>query len=118
VLGQWPVAAERHAERELHARGNLWKRYWEECAENPAACSDSYAQEVTQRTIAGLLLRAFPRLAGNVDARVLTALDATVRPRLVGDGFVWDEALRGGFPPGEYWYLYGRPIGQAARHRQ
>jgi hypothetical protein len=117
VLGQWQVAAERHAARELHARANLWQRFWEECAEHPAACADNYAQEVTQRAIAGLLLREFPRVAETPEARALAALDETVRPRLRRDGFVWDEPLRPGFPEADFWFLYGHPAGQPAAAR-
>lgn len=117
VLSQWQVAAERHAERELRSRANLWQRYWEECGENPAACADAYRQEVTQRTIAALLLRAFPRLEDTNEARLLTALDAAVRPRLRDTGFVWDEELKTAFPHDGFWYLYGRPLGEQTRAR-
>lgn len=117
VLGQWQVAAERHAERELRSRANLWQRYWEECGERPAACAENYRQEVTQRTIATLLLRAFPRLEDTQEARVLIALDAVIRPRLQRQGFVWDAVLQAAFPADEFWYLYGQPSGLTTRAR-
>src|SRR5690606_35575267 len=102
--GQWQVAAERHAARELRSRTNLWQRFWEDCAETPAACADHYGQEVSQRVIAGLLLEAFPRLTETPEANLLTTLDAVVRPRLRPSAFVWDEALAPGFPRERYWF--------------
>ena len=109
VLGQWQVAAEKHAGHELRSRANLWQRFWEECGEAPGHCADNYAQEVSQRAIAGLLLREFPRIAETPEARGLLALDSTVRPRLGANGFVWDESLKPAFPESDFWFLYGKP---------
>ncbi len=117
VLSQWQVAAEKHAAHELRSRANLWQRFWEECAEAPGPCADHYAQEASQRTMAGLLLREFPRVADTPEARVLLAFDATVRPRLRPSGFVWDAALRPAFPQSDFWFLYGRPYGAKAPTR-
>jgi hypothetical protein len=111
VLGQWQVAAEKKAARELHSRLNLWQRFWQECGEEPRGCADNYAQEATQRVIAGLLLHSFPRLADSPDAPALEALDRTVRGRLTGDQFIWPPELAPGFPRAQHWYLYGQPAG-------
>ncbi len=115
ALSQWQVAGERHASQELRARANLWQRFWEDCADSP--CADNYAHEVGQRTMAELLLREFARVGDTPEARVLKALDTTVKARLRANGFVWDEALRPVFPEKDFWFLYGRPYGQALARR-
>ena len=109
TLGRWPVAAEKKAEQELRSRVNLWQRYWDDCREDPRSCADQYANEVTQRTIAELLLREFPRIADSVEARPRRAMDALVRARLQGDRFVWQPDLQDSFPEAQFWFLYGQP---------
>jgi hypothetical protein len=109
TLGSWQVAAETRAARELRTRLNLWQRFWEECGEQPRTCAENYANEVTQRVIAGLLLHQFPRVAAAPEAAPLEALDRQVRARLRGDRFVWPAELQAGFPAAAYWYLYGLP---------
>jgi hypothetical protein len=109
ALAHWQVAAERKAERELRSRANLWQRFWDECGEQPGACADNYRNEVTQRVIAELLMREFPRLAGSAEARPFSALDSSLRGRLQPGDFIWDDALQPGFPTNPFWYLYGLP---------
>jgi hypothetical protein len=109
ILAGRQVAAERKAEQELRSRLNLWQRYWEDCREEPRNCADYYPQEVTQRTIAELLLREFPRIAESPEARPLNAVDALARARLQGNRFVWSPELQSGFPEAQFWFLYGLP---------
>ena len=105
-LAQWRVAAETKAGRELHSRVNLWQRFWEEYSDDPRSRASNYATEVTQRAIAALLLRAFPRLAETASAQSLAVLDRSIRRRLKGDQFVWEPKLQPAFPKAEFWFLY------------
>jgi len=109
TLGSWQVAAEKKAERELHTRVNLWQQYWDDCNNDPHACGEQYKHDVTQRVIAGMLVRRFPRLADTNDGRALDQLDRLASGRTVKQGFVWEAELQSGFPEAEYSYLYGSP---------
>ncbi len=109
VLARWPVAAESKAERELRSRANLWQRFWDDCREQPATCADNYPHAVTQRVIAELLLREFPRLRSSPEAKPLEAVDQVARGRLQGDSFVWAPELQPGFPASDFWFLYRQP---------
>lgn len=46
------------------------------------------------------------------ELNLLAALDSLLRRHLTAGRFVWDEELAEGFPPGEYWFLYGRLAGE------
>jgi hypothetical protein len=107
ILAGRPVACEKKAEQELRSRINLWKAFLSDCAEDPRA-GDNYAHEVTQRVIASLLLRQFPRLTDSSEAQRVAALDAQLRPRLRSGAFIWANDLEQAFPSNEFWFLYGR----------
>lgn len=108
VLSRWPVVAEHKAEKELRARLNLWQAFLSECRDAPHTCAENYAQDVTHRAMAALLLRQFPRLSDSPEAGRLPGMDAQLRPRLKPGTFVWLAELQSEFPPGEFWFLYGR----------
>ena len=101
------MAAENKAGKELRSRLNLWQAFLADCQEEPSTCADSYPHEVTQRVIAALLLRQFPRLAASSEAQRLAALDAQLRRRLKAGAFVWAAELQAGFAQPEFWFLYG-----------
>jgi hypothetical protein len=109
LLSRWQVAAETKAQQELRSRLNLWQRYWDDCREEPRTCADHYPHEVTQRTIAELLMRQFPKVGESDEARPVRAMDALVRARLEGEKFVWPSELQEGFPQEQFWFLYGVP---------
>lgn len=109
ALSRWQANAERKAEKELHTRVNLWQQFWLDCADDTRSCADYYAREVTQRAIAELLLREFPRLRTAPEAQALEPLDRMVRARLHGGEFVWPPEIQAGFPETEFWFLYGKP---------
>ena len=108
TLSKWAVAAENKAAKELRSRLNLWQRFLEDCQEDPRPCADNYAQDVTQRAIAALLLRQFSRLADSAEAQRLTPLDAQLRARLKPGPFLWPAELQSEFPQREFWFLYGK----------
>ncbi len=108
TLSKWAVAAENKATKELRSRLNLWQRFLEDCQADPRQCADNYPQDVTQRVIAALLLRQFPRLAGSAEAQRLTPLDAQLRARLKPGPFLWPAELQSEFPQREFWFLYGK----------
>ncbi|MGQ0601110.1 MAG: hypothetical protein ACT4QE_05365 [Anaerolineales bacterium] len=99
ILEQWRSNAEKKAEKELHTRVRLWQNFVDEGR-------GRYATEVAQRTMAGLLLGAFPRLSQTPDGQRLAALDARVRGKYPADPFVWDADLQSAFPASEFWFLY------------
>ena len=109
TLAQWRVAAEKKAEQELRSRTSLWQSFWEECRDDPKTCATNYPHEVTQRTIAALLLRAFPRLAETASAQALAIQDRSMRRKLKGDQFIWPPELQRAFPKDDFWFLYSLP---------
>jgi hypothetical protein len=108
TLARWPVAAEKKALQELRSRVNLWKAFWDDYLEDPYAHAHHYADEITQRAIAALLLQRFPRLADSTEARRLTPLDTQLRGLLKSGAFIWPVELQAAFPKDEFWFLYGQ----------
>ena len=108
VLSRWAVAAETKASRELHTRLNLWQAFLSDLAESPNSGAKDYAQEVTHRTIAALLLGRLPHLADLPEAGRLTGMNAQLRARFKPGGFIWAAELQSQFPQSEFWFLYGR----------
>ena len=108
VVSHWAVAAEHKAEKELRARLNLWQAFLSECRDAPQTCAENYVQDVTQRAMAMLLLRQFPRLADSPEAGRVPGMDAQLRPRFKSGAFVWLAELQSEFPQSEFWFLYGR----------
>ncbi len=107
-LSRWAVAAETKAQKELRTRLNLWQAFLSEHAESPHTTAENYAQEVTHRTMAALLIHHFPRLADSPEASRLPGLDAQLRARFKVGHFVWRDELHNEFPQNEFWFLYGR----------
>lgn len=111
ALARWPVAAEKKAEKELRTRVNLWGAFLQESRESASfEAADNYASAATQRAIAALLLRRFPRLADSAETQRLIPLDAAMRARLRPGPFLWDAGWRGEFPQTEFWFLYGKIV--------
>jgi hypothetical protein len=108
ALAKWPVAAEKKALQELRSRINLWKAFWDDYLEDPYAHAHHYADEVTQRVIAALLLLRFPRLADAAETKRLAPLDAQLRALLRSGAFIWPDELQAAFPKDEFWFLYGQ----------
>jgi hypothetical protein len=107
ALAKWPVAAEKKALQELRSRINLWKAFWDDYLEDPYAHAHHYPDEITQRVIAALLLRRFPRLADSTEAKRLAPLDTQLRALLKSRAFIWPPELQAAFPQDEFWFLYG-----------
>lgn len=110
-LTQWAVTAEKKAAADLRQRVNLWQAYLQDVRENPASAAERYNGDVTQRVVAALLLRQFPRLSDSADAQRLPALDAQLRLRFRPGPFVWAAELPAAFAPDEFWFLYGSLAG-------
>jgi hypothetical protein len=107
LLARKPAAAEKKAAQELRSRINLWKAYLDDYGEDPDNAGH-YADEVTQRVIAALLLRRLPRLADSAEAQRLLPLDSFLRALLKRGPFIWPAERQPAFPEDDFWFLYGR----------
>lgn len=104
-----PAGIAAKAASELSSRLDLWEAYLIDLSETAAATED-YGSQVTYRVMASRL----PELAAGeaMLPRLLqrrAELDRRLRDRFESGGFVWDGRLKGRYPQGEYWFLYGRP---------
>ena len=106
VRSQWRAAWNKKAARSLHSRLNTWRDFLEEYRKAPDAHYDRYAYEVGRRVMLDLLL---PELGAPQEelTGLLSRLDALLQTLLLPGNFIWDAELAGGFPPADFWYLYG-----------
>ncbi len=104
-----PAGLARKAAAELHSRLDLWRAYMADLAEQPDA-GEAWAGQVAHRVMAS---RLAPMASGEpgfpaLEAR-LRSLDARLEGVFKRGEFVWDPRLQAVYPPGPYWFLYGRP---------
>lgn len=107
VHSQWSVAWEKKATQEYDARLRLWGRYLDEYRKDPSGQADRFSYEVRRRVILDLLDESGAEV-GKQQEKLLNGLDQTLKSRLVGNEFVWEDVYRAAFPNERYWYLYGR----------
>jgi hypothetical protein len=104
---QWRVAWEAKAGRSFSVRLRSWADFLSEYDSQPGNHHDRYAYEVRLRVILGLL-SAQAGAIPQAEQGLLDVLDYRLKARLIPAGFIWQEELEPGFPPDEYWYLFGR----------
>lgn len=103
---RWRAAWEARASREFEARLTLWEHFWMDYQAAPDQHADAYPQEVRYRVMLHLLAGELP--APPASAPALAGLDARLKAALLPAGFLWEPEIQPSFPPGVYWYLYGK----------
>ncbi len=107
MIQRWPVAWEKKAKREFHARLFLWRDFLEEYRSKPENHLDRYSYEVSRRVMLQLLEPYAPDLP-QAEREMLHGLDTWLRAIFVPGEFIWEPGLITVFPSQPYWYLYGR----------
>jgi hypothetical protein len=107
IRNRWRSNWDQKAAREIASRLKAWGHYCSELSTEEGKRGD-YPYNVRQRVMLGLLFadlgRPMPR-----DQAQLELLDRRLKSATRPAEFVWEAALKSGFPPGEFWYLYREP---------
>jgi hypothetical protein len=106
IRTHWRTAWGKKANEGFLARLNLWRNFLEDYKEHPQANVDRYAYEVERRVMLKLLSPETESLQ-QAYRDMLAGLDLRLKSSWVPGEFIWDAQLAPGFPPDEYWYLYG-----------
>jgi hypothetical protein len=107
VRSRWRVAWGTKCGKSFSVRLRMWSDFMSELREQSEEHATRYAYEVRWRVMLHLLKPESPSIEP-AELDLLKMLDLILRKHLVGDEFIWDPALAGGFPADEYWFLYGR----------
>jgi len=106
VQRKWQVAWEAKAGREFKSRFDQWGNLLSDIKKDFERQAAYYPHEVRLRVLLELLQ---PHTETNdIDGYELAPMDAFLRGMLKRDAFLWDPALKPGFPEDVYWFLYGR----------
>lgn len=92
---KWRSAWDDKARREVRARSGLWHEYLGEYRADSRSASRLYPQNVRNRAVLTLL------------GEGSDSMDAYLRSVLLPGAFVWDASAQDGFPPDEFWFLFG-----------
>lgn len=106
VRSRWRVAWEKKASREYSARLRLWRDYLEELRLQPHNHVDRFSYEVGRRAMLVILAKE-ARQIPPAEEELLRGLDGLLRSLFQAGDFIWEDDLRSGFPPDQYWFLYG-----------
>jgi hypothetical protein len=104
IREKWRTAWGRKVSREIHTQLDLWRNYLREYRESPGNHADRYPVEVRHRAILKLLTEdavETPELGSLPD------LDSLLKGWLLPGEIVWEKQVAAGFPPAEFWFLYG-----------
>ncbi len=105
VRSKWQVAWESKAGREFKSRFDQWGNLLSDIKKDVERQAPYYQHEVRLRVLLELLQpQADPE---DIDGYDLDAMDAFLSGVLKKGEFLWDPALKPGFPEDEYWFLYG-----------
>jgi hypothetical protein len=106
ITNQWKVAWNKKSELDFQARLRLWRDFLDDIREKPEAHYDRYRYEITRRVQLQLLQTQQIQLDAE-EIKMLSILDKRLRTILKPGIFIWEADLVTGFPPDEFWYLYG-----------
>jgi hypothetical protein len=107
MRSKWRVAWEKKASQCYRVRMRMWGDFIQEYQDNPQDNADRYGYEVRLRVMLDLLKSEFG-LQNPAEVELLDGLDGYLKMVLIPGSFIWEAEIRTGFPPGEYWYLYGK----------
>lgn len=102
---KWRAAWDAKAEREIHARLELWKNYLDEAGKAPAEFHRQFPYQVRLRTILALLLEEVHASP----PQPLVMLDNVLQRGWQNGTFIWAPEIAWIFPKNTFWYLYGNP---------
>ena len=105
VRAQWRSRWSVKIQQEIPNRMMLWKNYLGELGEEPKTRAGDYPYNVRLRVILELLFAESNDLMVR-EKDLLRSLDLQLKGKTSPGGFVWDQTLAGGFPAGQFWYLY------------
>ena len=103
---QWRAAWDVKARWEFRSRLRQWTTYLKEVNLDPGEFGAYYHFQVRWRAILELLRVDI----GDVDSQDLELLqeaDSILQTRFISGEFIWDLELQPGFPPDDYWFLWG-----------
>lgn len=103
VQSKWQVNWGGKASQEYQTRFNQWVRALEELKGDRYQNAPYYRNEVRARVLLELLADYVPQ----ADWMALQHFDNVLRSIFKPGQFIWQEELAEGFPPEQYWYLYG-----------
>jgi hypothetical protein len=106
IRTKWRAAWTKKAEREFGARLRLWRDFLDDYRRNPETNLDRYPYEVSRRVMLHLL-ESESNQPSKHELELLEGLDKVLSAIHVPGEFIWDQELRGGFPPQKFPYLYG-----------
>lgn len=104
---KWRVAWEKKAGQCYRVRVHMWRDFIQEYQDNPQENAYRFTYEARLRVMLNLSKSEF-KVQNTSEVELLNGLDGYLKSVLTPDGFIWDSELQNGFPPGEYWYLYGK----------
>ena len=104
---RWPANWERKVLQELPVRLKSWAEFLNEYWNDRPAQARVYPSQVRLRTILALLANESVEIPPGFRPQ-LDLMDQRLKGDLIPGPFVWEPDLAGGFPPGPFWYLYGR----------
>ena len=109
IRSKWRGNWGKKAAQDFSSRLALWRNFLGDYRKVPDDQAPFYAYEVRTRVILQLLEpEAVGIPAAELDMR--TGLDTLLRAILVPGEFIWEAALKAGFPKADYWYLYAQPV--------
>lgn len=106
MRNKWRVAWGRKCQHSFHTRLIMWRNFLEEYRAEPKENAERYPHQVRWRLMLHLLQKDTQAI-NQAELGLLTTLDNLLRHVLRSGAFVWDGGQAGGFPPKEYWFLYG-----------
>jgi hypothetical protein len=104
---QWRVAWDVKARWEFRSRLRQWVTYLHEVNLDPGEFGAYFPYQVRWRAILTLLGVDIGDVDGQ-NLKLLREADDILQTRFVPGEFIWELALQAGFPPDEYWYLWGK----------
>ena len=107
MRSKWRVAWEKKASQCYRVRMRMWGDFIQEYQDNPQDNADRYGYEVRLRVMLNLL-KSEIGLQSPTEVELLNGLDSYLKRVLLPGSFIWEAEIRAGFPPAEYWYLYGK----------
>jgi hypothetical protein len=106
------VRLEVKAHREIEARIRQWAEYLKDLAWEGSASIASYPSAVETRAMIAAIVEALQAAPYQLQVQVLgrvALLDANLRRHWKRGSFVWQAEWAAAYPPGRFWWLYGRP---------
>lgn len=106
------VRLEKKAHRELEARIRQWGEYLKDVDRGVATSKSNYTTVVEVRVMISAIMEQLALAPFALAERMpqqISLLDSQLRRYWKAGDFVWPAEWEPAYPPGEYWWLYGKP---------